>query len=102
MLQEPRKAGKSSRGEYYTDSVLSELNKHYGKARPASGMLGTELLHDNAPARKSKRERRENFLLQSQLCVLTLYLVSVPPPCYGSGTLKTPVILPKVQVAGHT
>ena len=93
---------RAARGEYYTDSVLSELNKHYGKARPASGMLGTELLHDNAPARKSKRERRENFLLQSQLCVLTLYLVSVPPPCYGSGTLKTPVILPKVQVAGHT
>ena len=30
------------------------------------------------------------------------YSVSVPPPCYRNGTLKTPVILPKVQVAGYT
>ena len=29
--------------------------------------------------------------------VLTLYSVSVPPPCYRSGTLKTPVILPKCR-----
>ena len=29
-------------------------------------------------------------------------LVSVPPPGYLSGTKKTPVILPKVQVAGYT
>ena len=49
---------------------------------------------------ESRQERRENFLVQSQLCVLTLYSVSASTPCYGSGTLKTPVILPKVQVAG--
>ena len=30
------------------------------------------------------------------------YSVSVPPPYYRSGTKKTPVILPKVQVAGYT
>ena len=30
------------------------------------------------------------------------YLVSVPPPCYRSGTYKIPVILPKVQVANYT
>ena len=30
------------------------------------------------------------------------YSVSVPPPCYRNGTLKTPAILPKVQVAGYT
>ena len=30
------------------------------------------------------------------------YSVSVPPPCHGSGTKKTPVILPKVQEAGYT
>ena len=35
---------------------------------------------------ESRQERRENFLLQSQLCVLTLYSVSVTPPCYRSGT----------------
>ena len=41
---------------------------------------------------ESRQERRE----------LTLCSVSVPPPCYRSGTLKTPVILPKVQVASYT
>ena len=30
------------------------------------------------------------------------YSSYVPPPCYHSGTWKTPVILPKVQVAGYT
>ena len=30
------------------------------------------------------------------------YSVSVPPLCYCSGTLKTPVILPKVWVAGDS
>ena len=30
------------------------------------------------------------------------FSVSVPPPCYRSGTYKTLVILPKVQVAGCT
>ena len=49
---------------------------------------------------ESRQERRENFLLQSQLGVLTLYSVSVPPLCYRSGASKTPVILPKVQVTG--
>ena len=31
-------------------------------------------------------ERRENFLLQGQLSVLTLISVSIPPPCYRSST----------------
>ena len=31
---------------------------------------------------RSLLERRENFLLQGQLSVLTLISVSVPPPCY--------------------
>ena len=30
------------------------------------------------------------------------YSESVPSPCYRSGTYKTTVILPKVQVAGYT
>ena len=34
--------------------------------------------------------------------VFWLLLVSDPPLCYRSGTWKTPVILPKVQVAGYT
>ena len=35
---------------------------------------------------KSLLERRENFLLQGQLSVLTLISVSVPPPCYRNST----------------
>ena len=35
---------------------------------------------------ESLQERRENFLLQGQLSVLTLISVSVPPPCYRSST----------------
>ena len=27
--------------------------------------------------------------------------MSFPPPCYSSGTLKIPIILPKVQVPGY-
>ena len=48
------------------------------------------------------QERWENFLLHGQLCMLTLMLVSIPPTCYGSSTLKTRVSLPKVQVAGYS
>ena len=48
------------------------------------------------------QERQENFLLQGQLSVLALISVSVPPPCYCSSTWKTPVIPPKVQVAGYS
>ena len=35
---------------------------------------------------ESRQERRENFLLQGQLSVLTLIWVSVPPPCYRRST----------------
>ena len=51
---------------------------------------------------ESLQERWENCLLQGQLSVLTLISVSVPPPCYLSSTQKTPVILPKVEVAGYS
>ena len=34
--------------------------------------------------------------------VLTLISVSVPPQCYRSSIKKTPVVLPKVQVAGYS
>ena len=38
------------------------------------------------PGFESRQERRDNFLLQSQLSVLTLISVSVPPQCYHSST----------------
>ena len=50
---------------------------------------------------KPWQERWQNFLLQGQLCVLTL-LVSVPPLCYRSSMKKIPAILPKLQMAGYS
>ena len=35
---------------------------------------------------ESRQERWENFPLRGQLSVLTLFSVSVPPPCYCSST----------------
>ena len=35
---------------------------------------------------ESLLERRENFLLQGRLSVLTLISIPVPPPCYRSST----------------
>ena len=40
---------------------------------------------------ESLQERRENFLLQGQLSVLTLISVSAPPPCYRSPRSPVPV-----------
>ena len=40
------------------------------------------------------------FFSRLTLCA-DFYSVPFPPPCYRSGTQKTPVILPKVQVAGY-
>ena len=42
------------------------------------------------------QHERQNFLLQGQLSVLTLLLVSIPPLCYCSSTQKTLVLPPKV------
>ena len=42
------------------------------------------------PGFKSLQERRKNFLRQSQLPVLTLISVSVPPPCCRSSMCRDP------------
>ena len=42
----------------------------------------------------------EFFSPELTLCADS-YSVSVPPPCYRSGTQKTLAILPKVQMAGY-
>ena len=49
---------------------------------------------------ESWQERQENFLSQSQLCVLTLFGVRSTLVLL-QWHVKTPVILPKVQVAGY-
>ena len=46
--------------------------------------------------------RWDKILLQGQLSLLIRISVSVPPPCYLSGTGKIPAILLKVQVAGYS
>ena len=48
------KAGKSIMGEYNRECVLLELNNYCKKSSTTSGVLGTKLLFDNTPARKSK------------------------------------------------
>ena len=53
------------------------------------------------PGFECRQERLEKFLVQSQLSLLTLISVSIPPPCYRSSMYKIPVILPKVQMAGY-
>ena len=48
---------------------------------------------------ESLLERRENFLLQGRLSVLTLISVSVPPPCYCSSTWKI-LVIPAAKSTG--
>ena len=55
------------------------------------------------PKVASSNSRRSGGRISSQeltLCANS-YSVSVPPPCYRSGTQKITVILPKVQVASY-
>ena len=49
----------------------------------------------------SRHERRENVLLQSQSCVLTLIRCPFHPRVTSVARKQTPVILQKVQVAGY-
>ena len=72
VLQKPRMAKKSITREYYRDCVLSELNKYYKKARQTSGMRVIKLLHDNAPAYKSK-------LVQELHSKESIHTLSHPP-----------------------
>ena len=61
-----------------TASVLSLFSSSSVVTEPDSRLKGRGF--------ESLQERRENFLLQGQLSVLTLFSVSVPPPCYRSST----------------
>ena len=51
---------------------------------------------------ESRQEQPENFLLQSQLCVLTLIRCPFHPRVTAVARKRLQVILPKVQVAGYT
>ena len=53
VLQIPVLKGSSVTGKFYRESVLTQLADFYQKRRPRTGVPGTKLLHDNAPAHKS-------------------------------------------------
>ena len=44
--------GKTVTGKFYKDHVLSKVKKYYQKLRPAIGLRGLCLIHDNASAHK--------------------------------------------------
>ena len=75
-------------------SLLKREEQHYIKAinnsKPAGGGDSSVVRAPDSWLKgrgfESLLERRENFLLQGRLSVLTLISVSVPPPCYHSST----------------
>ena len=79
-------------GGRYTATQLTWNHQSYG---PDVGQILLKLSRDRSVVRasdsswkgcgfKSHQECQKNFLLQCQLSVPTLILVSVPPPCYPS------------------
>ena len=46
--------GQTITGNFYPTIVLPEIQKHYFKRRPATGLKGIKLLHDNDRPHKSK------------------------------------------------
>ena len=51
--------GKTITGDFYVNSCLSEVEKHYWERRPKSGLRGMRLLHDNARPHKAKLVKSE-------------------------------------------
>ena len=50
--------GKSVNARFYKDNVLHELKKHFLSRRPATGLRGVRLLHDNASSHKAAIVRK--------------------------------------------
>ena len=53
VLQIPVPKGSSVTGQFYRESVLTQLADFYQKRRQRTGVRGIKLLHDNTPAHKS-------------------------------------------------
>ena len=68
VLQIPVPKGSSVTGEFYRESVLTELDDFYQKRRSRTGVRSIKLLHDNAPAHKSTMV--QEYLKESGLDVL--------------------------------
>ncbi|MCU7801502.1 MAG: transposase [gamma proteobacterium symbiont of Lucinoma myriamae] len=54
VVQIPTPNGRSITGNFYKNSVLKKVKQVYEKRRPATGLRGICLLHDNAAAHKSQ------------------------------------------------
>lgn len=74
VLQKPCKQGETITGKFYRDSVLSDIKKFYATSRPTAGMRGIKILHDNAPAHKSR-------LVQEYLAAENIH--TLPHPAYS-------------------
>ena len=68
VLQIPVLKGSSVTGNFYRESVLTQLNDFYQKCRPFTRIRGIKLLHDNTPAHKSATV--QEYLKESGLDVL--------------------------------
>lgn len=53
VVQIPVPRGRTVTGAFYKQKILKSVKKHYSKRRPATGMKGLRLIHDNAPSHKS-------------------------------------------------
>ena len=69
VVQIPSKEGTSITGKFYKNTVLNKIKKIYKKKRPSVGLKGICLLHDNAPAHKSRVV--VDFLSKQKVNVLT-------------------------------
>lgn len=69
VVQIPTPSGKSITGTYYKNVVLKQIKRFYEKKRPSTGLRGVNLLHDNAPAHKSKEV--VHFLNEEKVNVLS-------------------------------
>lgn len=72
VVQIPTPSRRSVTGQFYRDVVLKKVKKHYCKQRPKTGIRNVCLLHDNAPAHKSK-------LVQAYLKEERIVQLSHPP-----------------------
>ena len=68
VLQFPSKPGKSITSRFYKNVILKKLKKFYYKKKPSTGLKRIYLLHDNAPAHKSKEV--VNFLDKEEVKVI--------------------------------
>ena len=79
VLQIPVPKDSSITGEFYRESVLTQLIDFYQKCRPCTGVRGIKLLHDNALAHKCATV--QEYLKESGLNVLDHppYSPDLPP-----------------------